>query len=51
MIKGPLNRAIWMPTIQFADSEFTFKIKYFAYHYVPAFFVDIVMRLKGSKIR
>lgn len=51
MLKIPLNRAIWMPTITFTDHEFEFKIKYFLYHFVPAFFVDIILRLKGSKMR
>lgn len=51
MLKIPLNRAIWMPTITLSDQEFEFKLKYFLYHFVPAFFGDIISRLKGSKIR
>ncbi|CAO1362962.1 unnamed protein product [Diamesa serratosioi] len=51
MCKIPLKRSLWIPKITFCESQFYFKVLYFTYHYVPAFFIDLVMKLTGSKIR
>lgn len=42
---------ILLPTSKAASSEFTFRFYFFLYHYVPAFFIDIILFLKRSKIR
>lgn len=42
---------IWKPNISMATSHLQYKLLYFLYHYVPAFFIDIGLRLSGSKLR
>lgn len=41
----------WYPTVNFTSSDLMLKILFFLYHYVPAFFHDIILRIQGSKIR
>lgn len=49
--KYPVRKMIWYPTNTTVGSKFLFHFYYFLYHYVPAFFIDIVLKFKGSKIR
>lgn len=41
---------VWYPNLTIVYSKFMFKLLFFLYHYVPAFFADIVLRFKGSKL-
>jgi alcohol-forming fatty acyl-CoA reductase len=41
----------WYPTITVTSSDAYFRLLFFLYHYIPAFFVDIVLRWKKSKHR
>lgn len=49
--KYPIRKMIWVPGLTFTKTNFTFKLLYFLYHYVPAFFIDIGLRLSGSNLR
>lgn len=40
-----------MPSVTIVSSQIAFKLLFFLYHYAPAFFIDIALKLKGSKIR
>jgi alcohol-forming fatty acyl-CoA reductase len=50
MNKFPIKKAIWKPHLTVTKSKIFYKLLYFFYHYVPAFFVDIILHFKGSKI-
>jgi alcohol-forming fatty acyl-CoA reductase len=47
----PYKKMIWMPNLTITKSRFMYHVFFLLYHYVPAFFIDIVLRVKGSKIR
>lgn len=47
----PTKQMIWAPLYNETPSNFMYHIYFFLYHYVPAFFIDIALRLKGSKLR
>lgn len=47
----PTTKMIWYPTINATSSDFMFRVLFFLYHYVPALFYDIVLKVQGSKIR
>lgn len=49
--KYPLSRMVWLPTITTTSSELYFRFLFFLYHYVPAYFVDTYLYIKGSKLR
>lgn len=40
----------WLPRAKITSSRLKYKFLYFLYHYVPAFFADIVLTCKGSKL-
>ena len=42
---------VWYPINTQAKSEFAFRFFFILYHYVPAFFVDIFLKIKGSTMR
>lgn len=42
---------MWFPTITTTSSEIYFRFLFFLYHYVPAYFIDLGLRIKGSKTR
>lgn len=47
----PTQKMIWKPTIHYASSPLEYKLLFLLYHYVPAFFIDIALRIGGSKLR
>lgn len=49
--KYPLKKMMWLPRNTTTSSEFLFRFYFLLYHYVPAFFIDILLSLKGSKMR
>ena len=42
---------VWLPTNSTAKSELSFRFYFILYHCIPAFFIDIILKLKGSNIR
>lgn len=46
----PFKRMVWIPRLVIASSKLKFKVLFFLYHYIPAFFADIVLTLRGSKL-
>lgn len=48
--KFPYRTAIWIPHTTITTSKFVFRLLFLLYHFVPAFFIDIILYLKGSKI-
>ena len=42
---------VWYPRMVNTDSRFFYKLFFFLFHYFPAFFIDIVLKLKGSQMR
>lgn len=47
----PTKSMVWMPRTNVTSSQFAYRVCFVLYHYLPAFFCDIILRLKGSKIR
>jgi fatty acyl-CoA reductase len=47
----PSKKMIWMPSLKIVRSEFMFLVFFGLYHYLPAFFIDIGLSLKGTKFR
>lgn len=47
----PSNNMIWMPTVQIMPIFCLYKILFFFYHLLPAFFIDIILRIIGLKYR
>jgi alcohol-forming fatty acyl-CoA reductase len=47
----PIKHMMWYPKCTTTSSQTYFRFLYFLYHFVPAFFIDIVLRFKGSKYR
>lgn len=47
----PSNKMIWKPNIAIVASRFQYKLQFLLFHYLPAFFIDIGLRLSGSKLR
>lgn len=46
-----MRRIVWYPNLTYTSSEILFRFYYFLYHYIPAFFVDIILRWTKSKYR
>lgn len=42
---------LWYPNVTLISSDKLFRFYFFLFHFVPAFFVDIVLRFKKSKYR
>ena len=42
---------IWKPTINEVSSIFMYRVLFVLYHYIPAFFYDMVLKFQGSKTR
>lgn len=47
----PTKRMVWCPRMIVTSSQIVYRVCFVLYHYLPGFFCDIVLRLKGSKIR
>ncbi|CRL06955.1 CLUMA_CG019944, isoform A [Clunio marinus] len=45
------KKMMWPQSFTITSSTFLYRILFVLYHYLPAFFVDIILFLKGSKIR
>ncbi|KAH8388330.1 hypothetical protein KR093_004284, partial [Drosophila rubida] len=45
----PLEQSKWLPFLQCTTSPWVFYLLSFFYHYVPAFFVDLALRLSGRQ--
>lgn len=41
----------WVPSFTITSSHFFYKILFVIYHYIPAFFIDLVLKVTGSKRR
>lgn len=46
----PTRKMLWFPILNETSSKTLYRILFFLYHYVPAFFYDIVLKIQGSKI-
>lgn len=42
---------IWMPRVNETSSDFVYRFCFVLYHYIPALFCDIILKMRGSKIR
>lgn len=51
MQRFPTNNMLWLPHITFVRTQFMYDLLFLLYHYLPAFFIDIALRLKGSDLR
>lgn len=47
----PLSKMIWLPKMTVTSSQLMFRLLFFLYQYVPAFFIDIILHFKGSTFR
>lgn len=47
----PLAKMIWLPKMTVCSSQLMFRLLFFLYQYVPAFFIDIILHFKGSTFR
>ncbi|XP_050423207.1 uncharacterized protein LOC126834987 [Adelges cooleyi] len=45
------EKQVWYPNITLTKSETLYKFLFFCYHYIPAFFVDIILRISGKEFR
>lgn len=49
--KYPTDKMVWYPRMVKTNSRFCYKLFFVLFHYFPAFIVDVVLKLKGSKMR
>lgn len=42
---------IWLPRFNGTPSQFMYRFYFVLYHYIPAFFCDIILKITGSKLR
>lgn len=49
--KYPSKQMVWLPGFSTTTCEFKYRLYFILFHYIPAFFVDIVMKLRGSNMR
>jgi len=47
--KSPMKSAIWYPSLKFHTSLFMYKLSAIFFHFIPAFFLDMVLRLTGGR--
>lgn len=47
--KYPLKSAVWYPTMKLLPSIALFKIAAIFVHFIPGFFLDILLRLGGGR--
>lgn len=47
----PTKRMIWLPLFNGTSCPFLYRFYFIIYHYIPALFYDIILMIKGSKIR
>ncbi|XP_017148619.1 putative fatty acyl-CoA reductase CG8306 [Drosophila miranda] len=45
----PLNSAVWYPNLRLVKSLWVFRLSAILFHFVPAFFLDIVTRITGGR--
>lgn len=48
--KYPSKLIIWRPFVKLTSSDFFYRIYFFMYHCIPAYFIDALLSLKGSKM-
>lgn len=49
--KFPTKKMIWLPRFTGTSSDFMYRFYFVLYHYIPALFYDIVLKIQGSKTR
>lgn len=47
--KFPLKSAVWYPHLRFVPSLLLFRISAIFVHFLPAFFLDMMLRVTGGK--
>lgn len=47
----PTKKMFWVPSFTITSSYFVYKVLFIFFHYIPAFFIDLVLSVKGSKLR
>lgn len=45
----PVKSAIWYPSLKFHSSLFMYKLSAIFFHFIPAFFLDLMLRLGGQR--